>query len=95
MSPVSTIQIVDFVSHDVDDEVAFELKEIDYLELAYIYLSWKNNGDGYARCTVCDRLMRQSKTKPKKYCEECAKEQTKESWKKASQKYYNSHKNLT
>ena len=94
-SPTSTIQIVSFVSHNPDDEVVFELKEIDYLELAYVYLSWKNNGKGYTRCTRCNRLMRQSKTKPRKYCEECALEQTKENWKKASQKYYNSHKNLT
>ena len=70
-SPTSTIQIVDFVSHNIDD-VAFELKEVDYLELAYVYLSWKNGGKGYTRCKQCDRLMRQSKTKPRKYCEECA-----------------------
>lgn len=72
-SPVSTIQMVAFVSHDENDEVAFELKEIDYLELAYEYLSWKNGGNGYARCERCDRLMKQSRTKPRKYCEECAK----------------------
>ena len=72
-SPISTIQIVDFVSQNPDDEIAFELKEIDYLELAYVYLSWKNEGKGYARCQKCDRLMRQGKTKPRKYCEECAK----------------------
>lgn len=72
-SPVSTVQIVDFVSHNMDDEIAFELNEIDYLELAYVYLSWKNNGKGYARCQKCNRLMRQGKTKPRKYCEECAK----------------------
>lgn len=72
-SPVSTIQIVNFVSQNQDDEIAFELKEVDYLELAYVYLSWKNDGKGYARCQMCDRLMRQGKTKPRKYCEECAK----------------------
>lgn len=72
-NPTSTMQIVNFVSHSQDDEVAFELNEIDYLELAYVYLSWKNNGKGYARCQKCDRLMRQGKTKPRKYCEECAK----------------------
>ncbi len=72
-SPTSTIQIVDFVSHNSEYEIAFEIQEVDYLELAYLYLSWKNNGKGYARCTVCGRLMRQSKTKPKKYCEDCAK----------------------
>jgi hypothetical protein len=73
MSPVSTIQIVDFVSSNSEDEIAFELSEVDYLELAYYYLSWKNNGQGYARCQKCNRLMRQGKTKPRKYCEECAK----------------------
>ena len=74
MSPTSTIQIVDFVSHNPDDAVAFELQEVDYLELTYVYLSWKNGGKGYTRCSVCNRLMRQSKTKPRKYCEECARE---------------------
>ncbi len=71
-SPTSTIQIVNFVSHDDNDTVVFELQEVDYLELAYTYLSWKNGGNGYARCTVCNRMMRQSKTRPRKYCEECA-----------------------
>lgn len=71
-SPVSTMQLVAFVSHDEDDEVVFELKEVDYLELAYAYLSWKSGGKGYGRCQKCDRLMRQSRTKPRKYCEECA-----------------------
>ena len=91
-SPTSTMQIVNFVSHNQDDEVAFELKEVDYLELAYMYLSWKNNGKGYTRCSVCNRLMRQSKTKPRKYCEECAKDATKESWREASQRYRDSKK---
>lgn len=91
-SPVSTIQIVDFVSQNLEDEIAFELKEVDYLELAYTYLSWKNDGKGYARCTACDRLMRQGKTKPRKYCEECAKSSVKESWKEASKRYRDSKK---
>lgn len=88
-SPVSTVQIVDFVSHSEDDVVSFELKEVDYLELAYVYLSWKNDGKGYTRCTRCDRLMRQSKTKPRKYCEECAKEvltEQKRTWAKKVEK---------
>lgn len=85
-SPVSTVQIVDFVSHNEDDVIAFELKEVDYLELAYVYLSWKNEGKGYTRCTRCDRLMRQSKTKPRKYCEECAKESHLESKRISEQK---------
>lgn len=91
-SPTSTIQIVNFVSHNPDDKVVFELKEIDYLELTYVYLSWKNDGKGYTRCQKCNRLMRQSKTKPRKYCEECAKEATKESWREASQRYRDSKK---
>lgn len=88
-SPVSTVQIVDFVSHNEEDAIAFELKEVDYLELAYVYLSWKNDGKGYTRCTRCDRLMRQSKTKPRKYCEECAKEvlaEQKRSWAEKNRK---------
>ena len=91
-SPISTMQIVNFVSHNQDDKVAFELKEVDYLELAYVYLSWKNNGKGYTRCTRCDRLMRQSKTKPRKYCEECAKEVLTEQKRQWAEK---SRKNLT
>jgi hypothetical protein len=86
-SPTSTVQIVNFVSHNPDDENAFELKEVDYLELAYVYLSWKNDNRGYARCIVCDRLMRQSKTKPRKYCEECAKDVEKENSKERVRRY--------
>lgn len=86
-NPVSTVQIVDFVSHNEEDVIAFELKEIDYLELAYVYLSWKNDGKGYTRCTRCDRLMRQSKTKPRKYCEECAKEVEKENTKERVRRF--------
>lgn len=62
--------IVNFMSFD---NVVLELDEIDCQELAYIYLSWKNNGKGYTRCQRCNRLMKQSKTKPRKYCEDCAK----------------------
>jgi hypothetical protein len=86
-SPVSTIQIVNFVSHSEEDGIAFELKEVDYLELAYVYLSWKSGGKGYARCQKCDRLMRQSKTKPRKYCEECAKLVEKENSKERVKKF--------
>lgn len=85
--------IVNFINDE--DEVALSLDETDCQELAYIYLNWKNDGKGYTRCQECRRIIKQSKTKPRKYCEECALKQTKENWKKASQKYYNSHKNLT
>ena len=53
-------------------DVALELDEIDCQELAYVYLNWKNNGKGYTRCQRCNKLIKQSKTKPRKYCEECA-----------------------
>lgn len=85
-SPISTIQIVDFVSTNQDDETIIELKEVDYLELAYVYLSWKNKGYGYGRCTKCNRLMRQGKTKPKKYCETCAREAHLESKRSSEQR---------
>ena len=56
--------IVNFI--DTND-VVLELDETDCQELAYVYLSWKNNGKGYTRCQRCNRIMKQSKTKPKKY----------------------------
>ena len=57
----------------IDDvgKSVLNLNEIDCKELAYVYLNWKNNGKGYTKCQKCNRLMKQSKTKPKKYCEEC------------------------
>lgn len=61
-----------FVSEDENDEVVLELKEIDYTELAYVYMSWKNNGEGFTKCQRCGRTIKQSKTRPRKYCEECA-----------------------
>ena len=63
--------IVNFINFD---DIALELDEIDCQELAYVYLHWKNEGKGYTKCKRCKRWMRQSKTRPKKYCEECAKE---------------------
>lgn len=63
--------IVNFIN---TDEVVLELDEMDCQELAYAYLSWKNDGKGYGKCQRCHKLMKQGKTKPKKYCESCAKE---------------------
>ena len=62
--------IVNFIN---TDEIALELDETDCQELAYAYLNWKNDGKGYVKCQRCHRLMKQGKTKPKKYCEDCAK----------------------
>ena len=62
--------IVNFIN---TDKVILELNETDCQELAYVYLHWKNGGKGYTRCQRCNRWMKQSKTKPRKYCEDCAK----------------------
>lgn len=61
-----------FVSEDENDEVVLDLKEVDYKELAYVYMSWKNNGKGFTKCQKCGKTIKQSKTRPRKYCEECA-----------------------
>ena len=81
--------IVNFLN---TDEIELELDEADCQELAYVYLNWKNDGKGYTKCQRCGRLMKQSKTKPKKYCEECAKEVLKEQKRLWAEK---SRKNLT
>ena len=81
--------IVNFLN---TDETELELDEIDCRELAYVYLSWKNFGKGYGRCQRCNRLMKQSKTKPKKYCEDCGKEVQKEQKRLWAEK---NRKNLT
>ena len=55
-----------------NSNTVLELDEVDCQELAYVYLNWKNEGKGYTRCQRCNKLIKQSKTKPRKYCEECA-----------------------
>ena len=64
--------IVNFINDN--DDVVLTLDEADCQELAYAYLSWKNDGKGYTKCQTCNKLIKQSKTKPRKYCEECAQE---------------------
>ena len=76
--------IVNFIGVD---EVVLELDEMDCCELAYAYLRWKNNGTGYTKCQKCHILIKQSKTKPRKYCEECAKEVEKENSKERVRRY--------
>lgn len=82
--------IVNFINNE--DDAVLTLDEMDCQELAYIYLSWKNNGKGYTRCQKCNRLIKQSKTRPRKYCEECAKEVLTEQKRLWAEK---SRKNLT
>ena len=77
--------IVNFI--DNDDEIVLKLDEMDCTELAYVYLSWKNDGKGYTKCQRCNRMIKQSKTKPKKYCEECAQEVERENTKERVRRY--------
>lgn len=54
-------------------ESVLNLDETDCKELAYVYLNWKNKGNGYGRCDCCNRLMKKSKKNPKRFCECCSK----------------------
>ena len=63
---------ITFMSDGENDTEVLRVSESDFDELAYEYESWRNNGIGFTRCQRCNRLMRQSKTKPRKYCKECA-----------------------
>lgn len=59
----------------IDDvgKSVLNLNEVDCKELAYVYLNWKNKGNGYGRCDCCNRLMKKSKKNPKRFCEYCSK----------------------
>lgn len=61
--------IVNFINND--DETVLTLEEIDCQELAYVYLSWKNNNRGYGKCEYCGRMMKKSKKNPHRFCEDC------------------------
>lgn len=63
---------VTFMSSGENDIEVLRVNENDFDELAYVYENWKNNGIGFTRCERCNKLMQQSKTKPKKYCKVCA-----------------------
>lgn len=52
-------------------DVALQLNEDHCKDLAYEYLNWKNGGEGYARCEFCGKVIKQSKSNPKRYCKEC------------------------
>jgi hypothetical protein len=70
-SGVNLYEHILFVSHDKDDSVVLELSEIDYKELAYTYLFYKNGFSGYVHCEKCCRLVKQ-KSNRQKFCNECA-----------------------
>jgi hypothetical protein len=75
------VKFIDF------NNIVLNLSEIDCQELAYVYLNWKNKGNGYTQCQKCKRWMKQSKTRPKKYCEDCAKEVERENNKERVRRY--------
>lgn len=60
---------VNFINTDGD--VALRLNEDHCKDLAYEYLNWRNDGDGYDRCEFCGKVIKQSKSNPKRYCKEC------------------------
>ena len=63
---------VGFISQDENDKVVLKLKESDFKDLAYVYMAWKNGGKGFTKCQKCGITIKQSKTKPRKYCDKCA-----------------------
>lgn len=83
---------ITYMSDNDDEDVIIKVNETDFYELAYVYEGWKNGGSGFVRCESCGRLIKRSKTKPRKYCEDCAKNTTKENWREASQRYRDSKK---
>lgn len=88
--PDSSGKKVLFISDDDNDEIVMKINEVDFQELAYQYLNWKNNGR-FDRCIVCGRLI---KHRPNiKYCEECGKQIEKENKSKRDKKYYEKKKN--
>lgn len=69
----TNLKIVDFV--DNNSEMAMELCEDDYKELAYTYLNYKSGG--YKRCKSCGRLFKMHKSAPGRlYCKECGEKET-------------------
>lgn len=68
----TNLKIVGFV--DDDSEVAIELGEDDYKELAYTYLNYKNGG--YKHCAKCGKLFKVNKNTPGRlYCKDCGRQE--------------------
>jgi hypothetical protein len=62
--------IVNFI--DENSNAVLELNEIHCKELAYEYLKWKSNNQGYDRCEFCDVVIKQYKSYPRRFCRECS-----------------------
>lgn len=64
----TNLKVVGFVENE--GEIALELGEDDYKELAYAYLNYKNGG--YKHCKNCGKLFKMQKNAPGRlYCKEC------------------------
>ncbi len=61
--------IVNFI--DDNSEPVLELDEVRCKELAYEYLMWKNESQGYDRCEFCGKVIKQYKSHPRRFCREC------------------------
>ena len=70
-SGVNLYEHILFVSHNKDDSVVLELSEVDYKELAYTYLFYKNGFSGYKHCGKCG-ILTKIKANNQKYCKDCA-----------------------
>lgn len=66
----STKKIVEFVSNDENDEVILKLKESDFKDLAYTYLSYKTPRK-FRRCVVCGGWMKRD-SKDRQVCKRCS-----------------------
>lgn len=85
-SGVNLYEHVLFVSDGKDDETVLELSEVDYKELAYTYLYYKNGFSGYIHCEKCGRLVKQ-KSNRQKFCDECAGESEQENTRNRVRRY--------
>ena len=66
----STKKIVEFVSNDENDEIILRLKESDFKDLAYTYLSYKTPRK-FRRCVVCGGWMKRD-SKDRQVCKSCS-----------------------
>lgn len=61
--------IVNFIDNESD--AVLMLDEVCCTELAYEYLKWKNDNQGYDRCEFCGKVIKQYKSHPRRFCKEC------------------------
>jgi hypothetical protein len=72
----TNLKVVGFV--DDNSETVIELGEVDYKELAYAYLNYKDGG--YKHCKGCGKLFKTHKSSPGRlYCNECGQKEERSS----------------